>query len=151
MSQAKVYDIEPAEETTDVNQDSEDCTTTFDASAYGETVEAPLGAIVFARSGDKFTNSNVGFFVRHEDEWEWLRSFLSISKLRELLGEDDIGGVIERVEFPNIQAVHFLNRGLLGKGVASTGAYDSLGKNVAEYLRCKIVALPVKFLSRGWI
>ena len=151
MSQAKVYDIEPAEETTDVNQDSEDCTTTFDASAYGETVEAPLGAIVFARSGDKFTNSNVGFFVRHEDEWEWLRSFLSISKLRELLGEDDIGGVIERVEFPHIQAVHFLNRGLLGKGVASTSAYDSLGKNVAEYLRCKIVALPAKFLSRGWI
>jgi len=151
MGGQEMYDIAPASETREVTQDSENPAVAYDPSAYGELIEAPLGSIVFARSGDKFTNSNVGFFVRNKDEWEWLRSFLSIATLRELLEEDDIGGVIERVEFPEIQAVHFLNRGLLGKGVASTASYDSLGKNVAEYLRCKRVNIPAKFLARGLI
>jgi hypothetical protein len=123
----------------------------LDASLYGPTVTAPLGYVVYARSGDKFTNSNVGFFVRNEDEWSWLRSLLTIDKLRELLGKDEKGCVIERVEFPHVHAVHFLLRGYLGKGVASTSSYDSLGKNVAEYLRCKHVEIPKKFLDRGII
>ncbi|WP_108652036.1 AtuA-related protein [Dongshaea marina] len=151
LDSGEVIQIAPARLTQEIIQDSSDPDEEFDPSGYGDTIEAPLGSIVFARSGDKFTNSNVGFFVRHADEWQWLRSFLTIEKIRELLGDDDIGGVIERVEFANIYAVHFLNRCLLGKGAASTGSYDCLGKNVAEYLRCKQVQIPKKFLSRGRI
>jgi hypothetical protein len=77
---------------------------------FGPTARAPLGSIVHARSGDKADNSNIGFFVRHEDEYSWLQSFMTVQKLKELLGKDwfagDTSRRVERVEFPNIWAVH---------------------------------------------
>lgn len=150
LEDGRIIEIQPAAVTCESSYPVEhyDSDELYDENAFGETVYAPLGTLVYARSGDKFTNSNVGFFVTEEDEWKWLKSLLSTAKLRELLGEDDIGGVIERVEFKNIYAVHFLNRCLLGKGAASTSSYDCLGKNVAEYLRCKKVNIPKKFLER---
>lgn len=66
------------------------------------TRKAPLGHVVHARSGDKGSDCNVGFFVRHEDEWDWLRSYLTAEKVRELLGEDDTGKPVFRFELPNI-------------------------------------------------
>ena len=36
---------------------------------FGATTTAPLGYVVHARSGDKGSDANVGFFVRHADEW----------------------------------------------------------------------------------
>lgn len=35
---------------------------------------------------------------------------------------------IERCEFPNIRAVHFVIHGILGAGVSSSVKMDSLGK-----------------------
>lgn len=81
-----------------------------DLASLGPTTRAPLGSIVHARSGDKADNSNVGFFVRHEDEYPWLQTLLTVDKLKELFGEDwfkcDPNRRVERVEFPNILAVH---------------------------------------------
>lgn len=76
-------------------------------SSFGLTAKAPLGAIVHARSGDKGNNSNVGFFVRHPDEYPWLQSFMTVDRLRSLF-EDDWReeSRAERCEFPNILAVH---------------------------------------------
>ena len=68
----------------------------------GPFVRAPLGHIVHARSGDKGSDANVGFFVRNADEWDWLRSVLSVTKIRELLADDDVGKPIYRFELPNI-------------------------------------------------
>lgn len=77
---------------------------------FGPTSRAPLGSIVHARSGDKANNSNVGFFVRHEDEYPWLQSLLTIDRFKSLLEDDwETGNTdrrIERCEFPNIWAVH---------------------------------------------
>ncbi|KAH6880345.1 hypothetical protein B0T10DRAFT_412146 [Thelonectria olida] len=123
----------------------------IDLSALGPTTRAPLGYVVHARSGDKGSDANVGFFVRHADEWDWLRSLLTVVKVRELLGEDDTGKAIFRFELSNISAVHFLLKDHLDRGVASSSTYDVLGKNVAEYLRCKLVDIPNKFLDRGRI
>jgi hypothetical protein len=69
---------------------------------FGPTVKAPLGHIVHARSGDKGSDANVGFFVRHEDEWDWLRSVLTIEKVKELLGSDYNGDRVDRFELPSI-------------------------------------------------
>ncbi|ORY69037.1 uncharacterized protein BCR38DRAFT_363932 [Pseudomassariella vexata] len=123
----------------------------IDLSTLGATTEAPLGYVVHARSGDKGSDCNVGFFVRHADEWDWLRSLLTVEKVRELLGEDDKGKPIFRFEFPNLWAVHFLLKDHLDRGVASSSTYDVLGKNLAEYLRCKLVQVPNRFLERGRI
>jgi len=43
---------------------------------FGATVRAPLGYIVAGRSGDKASDCNCGFFVRHDDEWDLLRDHL---------------------------------------------------------------------------
>ncbi|KAJ5683441.1 hypothetical protein N7462_006606 [Penicillium macrosclerotiorum] len=122
-----------------------------DLSVFGPTTRCPLGYVVHARSGDKGSDANVGFFVRHADEWDWLRTVLSTDKVRELLGKDDSGNQIFRFELPNICAVHFLLKDHLDRGVASSSTYDVLGKNVAEFLRCRHVDIPDKFLARGRI
>ena len=79
-------------------------------ATFGPTRPAPLGSVVHARSGDKADNSNVGFFVRHEDEYPWLRSLLTVGKIKELFGEDWLGreggGQVERCEFGKLLAVH---------------------------------------------
>ncbi|RSL95643.1 hypothetical protein CDV31_013812 [Fusarium ambrosium] len=99
----------------------------------GPTRKAPLGYVVHARSGDTGSDANAGFFIRN------------------LLGDDDTGKPIFRFELRNILAVHFLLKDHLGRGVASSSTYDVLGKNLAEYLRCKIMDIPTKFLDRGRI
>ena len=71
--------------------------------------------------------------------------------LKFLLEDEYVGGKIERFEIPGIRAVHFLLRDHLDRGFNSTSTYDTLGKNVCEYLRCKWVDLPNKFLHRGRI
>jgi hypothetical protein len=123
-------------------------------SHFGPTTRAPLGTIVNARSGDKGSDANCGFWARHADEYIWLRNLLSIEKIKTLLGKEyDTSRVpkieIDRFEMPNLKAVHFLFRNLLDRGVTSTSSIDFLGKNVAEYLRSRWVDVPVRFLNRG--
>ncbi|OAL43633.1 DUF1446-domain-containing protein [Pyrenochaeta sp. DS3sAY3a] len=122
-----------------------------DLSKFGPTTRAPLGYVALGRSGDKSSNANLGLFVRNDDEWEWLRTILSTEALRKLLGKDDAGRQIDRCEFPNIKAVHFLLKDHLDRGFNATSGYDSLGKNLCEYIRAKYVDVPQKFLDRGRI
>ncbi|KAH6988313.1 hypothetical protein BKA56DRAFT_613028 [Ilyonectria sp. MPI-CAGE-AT-0026] len=121
------------------------------SDTWGPTVRAPLGSVVLGRSGDKSSDANVGFFVRHKDEWDWLRSTLSIAFIRELLADDDKGKPIERFEMPGIRAVHFLLKDHLDRGYSAGAGLDCLGKNLIEYLRAKPVQVPVKFYERGVI
>ena len=101
------------------------------------------------RSGDKSSNANVGLFVRHGDEWDWLRSLMSVARLGELLDKDDTSKQIDCFELPNLQDMHFLLKDHLDWGYNSTKSFDSLGKNLCEYLRARHVDLPNKFLERG--
>jgi hypothetical protein len=122
-----------------------------DLSTYGASVCTPLGTIVHARSGDKGSDANVGFWVRYEDEYAWLQNLLSVEFIKELLAEDYTGNRIERCEFQGLKAVHFLLKDHLDRGVSCTTSVDFLGKNCAEYLRARLVWIPVKFLARGRI
>jgi hypothetical protein len=100
-----------------------------DLATFGETVRAPLGYIVAGRSGDKASDCNAGFFVRHDDEWDWLRSFLTIDRIIQLLGpEEYTGKPIDRFEIPGIRAVHFLLHDHLDRGYNACSNYDTLGK-----------------------
>ncbi|KAJ5102605.1 hypothetical protein N7532_003134 [Penicillium argentinense] len=127
-------------------------------TSFGPTQLAPLGSIVHARSGDKANNSNIGLFVRNEDEYPWLQSFLTVSQLKGLFAddwsektEDDTERRVERCEFPKILAVHFRVLDFLDGGIASSSRIDGLGKGIGEFLRSRVVPVPVKFLERGWI
>jgi hypothetical protein len=107
--------------------------------------------VVYARAGDKGSNCNVGFFSRDESEWPWLRTLLSTEKIIELLGSDYRGYKIDRMEFPNLHAVHFLVHDYLDRGVTANATYDVLGKFIAEFLKCKHVDVPLSFLRKGTI
>lgn len=96
--------IPPPEDTLDFvrQQETYETKNAIDLSTLGSTTRAPLGHVVHARSGDKGSDCNVGFFVRSKDEWDWLRSLLTVDKIREMMGDDDTGKPIFRFELPNI-------------------------------------------------
>ncbi|KAF4549052.1 Hypothetical protein D9617_23g004670 [Elsinoe fawcettii] len=116
---------------------------------FGPTIQGPLGWIVHARSGDKGSDCNVGFWVRRQDEYDWLRTILSTEKMVDLLADEYNGQKIDRFELKNMRAIHFLLKDHLDRGVSCSSSYDFLGKNVAEFLRSRWVDLPKKFLNRG--
>ncbi|EQL02166.1 DUF1446 domain-containing protein [Ophiocordyceps sinensis CO18] len=69
-------------------------------------------------------------------------------KLKELMREDWRDGYfVERVEMPNIFAVHFVVYGALGRGVTSSSRLDCLGKGFAEFIRAVWVPVPTRFLQ----
>lgn len=133
-------------------QQSYDTEDPADLSTFGPTVKAPLGYNILARSGDKASDANVGLFVAHDaddDQWHWLRSFLTIEKMKELLGKHEYGGGrIDRFEMKSIRAVHFLLKDHLDRGYNSGSKLDTLAKNLGEYLRAKHVPIPQKFLDK---
>jgi hypothetical protein len=116
--------------------------------ATNGTVTRPLGDLVFARSGDKGGNGNVGFWVRDPSAWSWMQSFLTSKKLIELLADDwDPSYSVERCEFPNLHAVNFVIKGILQDGVSSSSVLDGFGKSIGEFLRARLVELPTDLVS----
>ncbi|WP_327151069.1 acyclic terpene utilization AtuA family protein [Nocardia sp. NBC_01329] len=109
-------------------------------------VEVRLGALAHARSGDKGGDANIGVWARDSQVWPWLRDRLTVPHLRRLLPEaDDLS--IDRVELPNLMAVNFVIRGLLGGGAISSLRLDSQAKGLGEYLRACRVEAPKTLVS----
>ncbi|KAF2494189.1 DUF1446 domain-containing protein [Lophium mytilinum] len=136
-----------------------DCRAPRPLSGFGPTRAVRLGDIALARSGDKGANLNIGVFLptalpsslppsARPEAWAWLRSFLSVAKMKALLGEDWRAEYhIERVEFAGIGAVHFVVYGILGRGVSGSARLDGLGKGVGDWIRDRVVEVPVRFLE----
>jgi hypothetical protein len=107
----------------------------------GKTVRLPLGRIFAARSGDKGGNANLGVWAKTPEAFAFLSHFLTVEKLKEIL-KDMSAYDIERYEFPNLLAVNFYIKGVLGEGVAASVRLDPQAKTLGEYLRAKVVDLP---------
>jgi hypothetical protein len=111
----------------------------------GPTARVPLGTICGARSGDKGGNANVGLWTRTDDAFEWLRAYLTVDRLRELVPEA-AELTVERYELPNLRALNFVVKGLLGEGVASSVRYDPQAKGLGEFVRARLVDVPIGLL-----
>jgi hypothetical protein len=116
------------------------------AAPRGRVVRAPLGRVAGARSGDKGGNANVGFWTRTPEAFAWLRETLTAERLRALLPEAR-GLVVERHALPNILALNFVVRGLLGEGVSASTRSDPQAKGLGEYLRARWVEVPDALLA----
>ena len=57
-----------------------------------------------------------------------------------------MGHFVERMEFPNIRAVHFDVYGILGRRCSSSTLLENLGKGFTDYVRGKVVDVPVPIL-----
>ncbi len=115
----------------------------------GTTVSAPLGAVVGTRSGDKGGHANLGVFARTDDAFAWIDALLTTERLRELLPETAQLD-IDRHPLPNIRSINFLIRGLLEEGVAASTRQDGQAKSLGEWLRARIVDIPVALLPEGY-
>jgi len=113
----------------------------------GPTVQVPLGRICGARSGDKGGNANVGLWTRNAAAYAWLRGFATPERLRTLIGPEGADLEIEVFALPNLRAVNVVVQGLLGDGVASSTRPDPQAKGLGEYLRSRLVDLPVGLLE----
>ena len=112
-----------------------------------ELVVASLGEIVHTRSGDKGGDANLGIWVRDREAWAWLESTLTVDELRRLLPETRELEV-SRYELPNLGAVNFVIRGLLGTGATSTLRLDSQAKALGEWLRDRSTKVPRSLVNR---
>ncbi len=112
----------------------------------GPTVPAPLGRVVGARSGDKGGDANLGLFVRSDEAWAWLDTFLTTEKLKELLPETaDLA--VDRHLLPNLRSMNFVIHGLLEEGVAASTRKDAQAKSLGEWLRSRLVEVPEALLT----
>jgi len=57
---------------------------------------------------------------------------------------------IERYELPNLLALNFYIRGILGEGAAASLRMDPQAKTLGEYLRARVVDVPASLVpGRG--
>jgi hypothetical protein len=112
----------------------------------GPTATAPLGRAFGTRSGDKGGNANLGVWARTDAGYAWLHAFLTADRLKALLPET-AAFEIRRYELPNLRALNFVIVGLLGEGVASSTRPDPQAKSLGEFLRARLIELPVSLLS----
>jgi hypothetical protein len=106
----------------------------------------PLGRLVDARSGDKGGNANVGLWTRSDAAFEWLRDTLTVQRFQALVPEA-AALEVARYELPNLKALNFVVKGLLGGGATESLRLDNQAKGFGEYLRAKVIEMPVRLLA----
>jgi len=111
----------------------------------GKMINAPLGHAFATRSGDKGGNANLGVWAKTYEGFSYLKDFLTVNRLKELL-PDMSEYEIERYELPNLLALNFYIKGVLGEGAAASIRSDPQAKTLGEYLRAKIVEMPEEIL-----
>lgn len=115
----------------------------------GETVAVPIGRVVGARSGDKGGHANLGVFTKTPEAFAWLDSFLTTERLHALLPETN-GLQIDRHPLPNLLSINFLIRELLEEGVAASTRQDGQAKSLGEWLRARVVDVPVALVPEEY-
>ena len=107
----------------------------------GETVKLPFGRLFGARSGDKGGNANCGVWARSDAAYRFLHHYLTAAEFKRLL-PDMAACEVERYELPNLRALNFHVKGLLGTGAVSNHRLDKQAKSLGEYLRAKHIEVP---------
>jgi len=114
----------------------------------GATESIPLGRLFGTRSGDKGGCANVGIWAKTDSAAAFLYDFLSVEKLKELM-PDTAQYQIDRHELPNLKALNFYIHDILGDGVSSNDRIDGQAKSMGEYLRSKVIQMPVTLIKEA--
>jgi len=112
----------------------------------GPTREIALGRLFATRSGDKGGCANVGVWANSEEAATFLFQYLTVEQLKKLL-PDTRPYKVERYQLGNLKALNFFIHDILGDGVSSNSRLDAQAKTLGEYLRSKIIRVPVALLG----
>ena len=116
--------------------------------AAEDLVTVPLWVLIGGRSGDKGGDANVGLWADTEPVARWLCDSFDVGQFKAALPES-APFEVSRYPLPNLRAVNFVVRGILGWGVASNLRLDTQAKGMAERLRSHAVLVPASFVGRG--
>jgi hypothetical protein len=105
-----------------------------------------LGAIAYARSGDKGDHGNVGVAARSPEAYAFLRETLSAKRVHAFF-RDLVHGPVERFELPNLLAFNFFLRHALGGGGTLSLRVDHQGKTLAQGLLTLELDVPEEVLA----
>lgn len=108
----------------------------------GDTATIPFGRLFGTRSGDKGGCANIGVWATNAEAYGFLYQFLTVEKLKKLMPETKDLEII-RYDLANIHSLNFFIKGILGEGVASSVRMDPQAKTMGEYLRAKLIDVPV--------
>ncbi len=111
------------------------------ATPGGPRVKIPFGRIYGARSGDKGGAANCGVWARSDAAWAFLDQYLTVDEFKRLC-PDMARFEIDRFDMPNLRALNFYIKGVLGTGAASNNRIDRQAKSLGEYLRAKMIEAP---------
>jgi hypothetical protein len=89
--------------------------------------------IADTRCGDKGDVSNVGVFVRRDEDWDLLRETLTADVVRAHYG-GLVQGDVTRYEFPVLHGLNFVMTEALGGGVSISLRTDPHGKSYASLM-----------------
>lgn len=100
------------------------------------TVEVPLIALAYARSGDKGNHSNIGVIARKAEYLPYLRRSLTGDAVADYMAHvlDEQTGSVTRWELPGLNAFNFLLKNALGGGGIASLRIDPQGKAFAQQL-----------------
>jgi len=109
----------------------------------------PLGELVYARSGDKGGDANLGLWIpRHRPDAavDWLLATATPDWIRTLLPET-AALEVEVTPLPNLRGVNIVIHDLLGRGVAESTRFDPQAKALGEWARSRFVDIPEELLD----
>lgn len=107
----------------------------------GPSIQVPLGRLFGSRSGDKGGAANCGVWAKTDSGYAFLENYLTVEELKRLC-PDLFPYHIQRYELPNLRALNFFIKGLLGEGVSSNHRIDKQAKSLGEYLASKSIKVP---------
>ena len=105
-----------------------------------------FGRIYGTRSGDKGGCANLGVWAKTDRTFEFLYHFLTVERLKQLL-PDIANFPIDRYELANIKSLNFYIHEILQDGVSSNTRMDAQAKSLGEYLRAKLIDVPVEIIE----
>ena len=116
------------------------------ARSVRTTRRLPLGTLIGARSGDKGGNANVGLWARTDEAWAWLDGYLTL---------EDSASCCPRPTSSRSSATPSPTCGhstswwsaCWAKGWPPRPGPDPQAKGLGEYLRSRVVDIPVDLLS----